>query len=87
MWGKWSECSKKCGGGKRDRSRLCDSPAPAFGGKPCDGPNKDTGSCNTDQCPGKLDQMLFLNHGFINGRKYYQNLKFHVFEEYNHQLK
>merc|ERR1711936_455228 len=33
----WSECSKTCGGGKTERTRECNSPAPAHGGKDCKG--------------------------------------------------
>ena len=32
QWGEWSEwdkCSKKCGGGLRDRERYCDCPSPS----------------------------------------------------------
>ena len=40
-WGKWGElslCSAKCGAGIQIRERFCDSPAPLFGGAPCEGP-------------------------------------------------
>jgi len=45
-WGSWSTCSKKCGGGEKTRS--CDSPAPAHGGKQCQGDS--TEDCNTASC-------------------------------------
>ena len=36
-WGGWSECSKTCGGGVQYRERNCSNPAPANGGKECEG--------------------------------------------------
>ena len=51
-WLKWSECSKSCGGGTETRLRLCDSPAPAHGGKDCGGESSEERKCNTNPCPG-----------------------------------
>ena len=61
-WGSWKkanerngECSRSCGGGTETWRRLCDSPAPAHGGKDCDGDHSQQRRCNTHQCivPGK----------------------------------
>jgi hypothetical protein len=47
-WSKWSACSKKCGGGKRTRSRTITPKATSR--KVC--PKlTDTGSCNKSPCP------------------------------------
>ena len=43
----WGKCSKPCGGGTQ--TRECNNPAPANGGKPCEGPLSQP--CNTQPCP------------------------------------
>ena len=58
-WSEYGECSASCGGGSQSRSRSCDNPAPAHGGKDC----KDLGAatesrpCNTHPCPGMLGKI------------------------------
>ncbi|RMX52480.1 hypothetical protein pdam_00013778 [Pocillopora damicornis] len=51
-WSKWSECSAKCGGGTRSRSRECTNPTPQYGGKDCSdlGPKTQEEDCNKDGC-------------------------------------
>ncbi|XP_052254086.1 coadhesin-like [Dreissena polymorpha] len=53
-WGKWqawSVCSKTCGGGKSQRVRYCDNPAPKGGGAPCFGSAMETKTCSSEKCP------------------------------------
>ncbi|XP_044178032.1 coadhesin-like [Acropora millepora] len=51
-WGPWSECSRSCGGGNHSRTRECNNPAPANGGKQCDGPFRQRDRlCNEHECP------------------------------------
>ncbi|KAI7792293.1 SCO-spondin [Triplophysa rosa] len=51
-WGPWGPCSLSCGGlGQKSRSRRCDQPTPAHGGRDCDGPLLDTAYCQTPDCP------------------------------------
>jgi hypothetical protein len=47
-WTAWTDCSKSCGGGERNRERTIETPA-LHGGK-CY-PLKETEACNTDPCP------------------------------------
>ncbi|XP_038054531.1 coadhesin-like [Patiria miniata] len=47
-WGEWQNCSVLCGVGNRARYRTCTSPAPQFGGAPCDGTSEDWESCDTN---------------------------------------
>jgi len=47
----WSVCSVKCGGGTMSGKRTCTNPAPACGGKFCDGQATASQACNTQACP------------------------------------
>ncbi|KAM4896067.1 hemicentin-1 [Sylvia borin] len=51
-WQSWSQCSASCGGGEQTRVRLCSSPAPLNGGRPCPGDSSQISRCNTQACPG-----------------------------------
>lgn len=50
-WISWTDCSVSCGGGKKYRSRFCDSPIPSFGGKNCSGNFSEESFCKTFPCP------------------------------------
>ncbi|KAM4693259.1 thrombospondin-2 [Discoglossus pictus] len=50
-WSPWSGCSVTCGGGLRERSRLCNNPKPQHGGKKCAGDLKEKEMCNKQDCP------------------------------------
>ena len=50
-WNLFSVCDKTCGGGVQKRVRLCNNPAPASGGKPCEGITEETHSCKINPCP------------------------------------
>ncbi|XP_065929593.1 ectin [Magallana gigas] len=50
-WTSWGGCSTTCGGGRQSRSRICDNPRPANGGKTCSGSSADFQDCNTAACP------------------------------------
>ena len=56
-YGPWttSACSKTCGGGTQTKTRRCNSPTPAHGGKDCSrlGPASQQQACNANHCPGK----------------------------------
>uniref|UniRef100_A0A1A8IWL5 ADAM metallopeptidase with thrombospondin type 1 motif, 2 n=1 Tax=Nothobranchius kuhntae TaxID=321403 RepID=A0A1A8IWL5_NOTKU len=52
-WGSWSEygqCSRTCGGGVQFRTRSCDNPSPANGGRTCIGATQQFQMCNTNEC-------------------------------------
>lgn len=53
-WGPYSNCGvdggKACGKGKKFRTRICNKPAPQNGGKPCEGPEKESTECE-NPCP------------------------------------
>uniref|UniRef100_A0A8C6UNP0 ADAM metallopeptidase with thrombospondin type 1 motif 2 n=1 Tax=Neogobius melanostomus TaxID=47308 RepID=A0A8C6UNP0_9GOBI len=52
-WGSWSEfgqCSRTCGGGVQFRTRDCDNPRPANGGRTCVGATYQFQMCNSEEC-------------------------------------
>ncbi|KAI5706234.1 hypothetical protein M8J75_006147, partial [Diaphorina citri] len=50
-WSPWSECSARCGGGYRTRTRKCDNPAPQPpGGLECPGCGVEYEECNSAPC-------------------------------------
>ena len=67
-WKHWSGCSQTCGEGNEVRKRVCDSPAPARGGRECEGDDSEQRKCHMNPCPGKqsvvslssLDKILDL---------------------------
>lgn len=50
-WGEYGACDKTCGGGVQARNRTCTNPAPANGGKDCEGSLLETRACNEVDCP------------------------------------
>lgn len=51
-WGGWSECSKSCGGGTKERIRHCNDPESPYIKSNCPGVDIEVKSCNTDiPCP------------------------------------
>ncbi|XP_062857960.1 hemicentin-1 [Trichomycterus rosablanca] len=50
-WVSWGACSVSCGGGTRQRTRLCASPAPKHGGRQCEGNDVHIDFCNSEPCP------------------------------------
>lgn len=52
-WGPWGDCSRTCGAGAEFRSRQCDSPRPAYGGRACPGRREEFRVCGGGRpCPG-----------------------------------
>uniref|UniRef100_A0A4W5MN02 ADAM metallopeptidase with thrombospondin type 1 motif 2 n=1 Tax=Hucho hucho TaxID=62062 RepID=A0A4W5MN02_9TELE len=52
-WGMWSQfgsCTRTCGGGVQFRTRECDNPRPANGGRTCLGANYQFQLCNSQEC-------------------------------------
>ena len=52
-WQGWTECSQTCGGGTKNRTRLCNNPRPQYDGLDCNGDAVESFDCNTNGCPGK----------------------------------
>ncbi|XP_074640707.1 uncharacterized protein LOC141898610 [Tubulanus polymorphus] len=50
-WSEWSKCSKTCGDGVSVRKRQCNNPVPRYGGKPCEGQEKQMKPCFEAHCP------------------------------------
>ncbi|XP_029297243.1 A disintegrin and metalloproteinase with thrombospondin motifs 2-like isoform X2 [Cottoperca gobio] len=59
-WGSWSQfgqCSRTCGGGVQFRTRDCDNPRPANGGRTCVGATYQFQMCNTNECEDIYSDM------------------------------
>ncbi|KAJ8376139.1 hypothetical protein SKAU_G00067190 [Synaphobranchus kaupii] len=50
-WVSWAACSVSCGGGTRQRTRSCASPAPQHRGRQCEGNDVHIDFCNSEPCP------------------------------------
>ncbi|XP_060053295.1 A disintegrin and metalloproteinase with thrombospondin motifs 2 isoform X2 [Erinaceus europaeus] len=74
-WGAWSpfgSCSRTCGTGVKFRTRQCDNPHPANGGRTCPGLAYDFQLCSPQDCPDALADFreeqcrqwdLYFEHG------------------------
>ena len=59
LWTSWSSCPHACGRtALRSRERYCTNPAPANGGKNCEGPRFQLKLCKIKACRGKPHSRL-----------------------------
>lgn len=56
-WTSWSSCSRTCDVGIRRRYRSGTNPAPAYGGRACEGERIGLDTCSITPCFGKRDVM------------------------------
>ena len=64
LWSSFTECSKSCGEGEKQRSRLCANPAPAYGGRNCEGHLNEKLPCKVKECPGKFSYVKLFAIGY-----------------------
>ncbi|XP_067937660.1 coadhesin-like [Watersipora subatra] len=50
-WNSWSGCTEPCGGGQRQRMRLCNNPVPESNGRDCGADRTEIKVCNSHGCP------------------------------------
>ncbi|XP_061633915.1 adhesion G protein-coupled receptor B1-like isoform X7 [Phyllopteryx taeniolatus] len=62
-WSLWSGCSKTCGGGSQQRSRICYGPF--FGGHSCPGEREKVRHCNEKRCPESHEICVEDNYSNI----------------------
>ncbi|XP_055454814.1 A disintegrin and metalloproteinase with thrombospondin motifs 14 [Psammomys obesus] len=74
-WTKFGSCSRSCGGGVRSRSRSCDNPPPAYGGRSCTGPMFEYQICNSEDCPGPYEDFRAQQCAKRNSYYTHQNAK------------
>ncbi|XP_037351595.1 A disintegrin and metalloproteinase with thrombospondin motifs 14 isoform X2 [Talpa occidentalis] len=74
-WTKFGSCSRSCGGGVRSRSRSCDNPLPAYGGRLCPGPMFQYQICNSEECPGPFEDFRAQQCSKRNSYYLHQNAK------------
>ncbi|XP_063446232.1 A disintegrin and metalloproteinase with thrombospondin motifs 3-like [Mytilus trossulus] len=66
-WGSWTSCSTDCEVGIKERSRRCNNPRPAFGGKPCEGDDKEVYTCSTGKECKEYSDLRALQCSALNG--------------------
>ncbi|TKS89715.1 disintegrin and metalloproteinase with thrombospondin motifs 3 [Collichthys lucidus] len=81
-WSKFSSCSRTCGGGVRSRTRQCNNPPPAYGGRDCPGSAFDYQMCNTEECAGPYEDFR-AQQCVQRSNKYHNNIK-HTWLPYEH---
>ncbi|XP_011537602.1 A disintegrin and metalloproteinase with thrombospondin motifs 14 isoform X1 [Homo sapiens] len=74
-WTKFGSCSRSCGGGVRSRSRSCNNPSPAYGGRLCLGPMFEYQVCNSEECPGTYEDFRAQQCAKRNSYYVHQNAK------------
>ncbi|XP_066205594.1 A disintegrin and metalloproteinase with thrombospondin motifs 14 isoform X2 [Saccopteryx leptura] len=74
-WTNFGSCSRSCGGGVRSRSRNCDNPFPAYGGRMCSGPTFQYQICNSEECPGPYEDFRAQQCAKRNSYYIHQNAK------------
>uniref|UniRef100_A0A8C8RIT5 ADAM metallopeptidase with thrombospondin type 1 motif 14 n=1 Tax=Pelusios castaneus TaxID=367368 RepID=A0A8C8RIT5_9SAUR len=82
-WSKFGSCSRTCGGGVRSRSRNCNNPPPAYGGRHCPGAIYEYQVCNTEECHGPYEDFRAQQCSKRNSYYTYQNSK-HTWLPYEH---
>ncbi|NWS62476.1 ATS14 metalloproteinase, partial [Chunga burmeisteri] len=82
-WSKFGSCSRTCGGGVRSRSRSCDNPPPAYGGRNCPGATYEYQVCNAEECPGPYQDFRAQQCSKRNSYYTHQNSK-HAWLPYEH---
>ena len=60
-WSSWSTCGADC---LQHSSRLCNSPAPQFGGRDCQGNDFVSRNCSGGMCTGKKC-LIFFNYSIL----------------------
>ena len=58
QWLSWTPCNVGCGEGKRKRRRFCNEPR--YGGKDCQGRDRESEVCNLGECSGKSNFVLMV---------------------------
>ncbi|XP_058654418.1 A disintegrin and metalloproteinase with thrombospondin motifs 2-like isoform X3 [Onychostoma macrolepis] len=79
-WGMWSEfgaCSHPCGKGLQFRTRACDDPRPANGGRICSGPSYQFQICNAHECEDPYHDYRAEQCSMMDNKFEYQNTWHH----------
>ncbi|XP_075071303.1 A disintegrin and metalloproteinase with thrombospondin motifs 14 [Mixophyes fleayi] len=82
-WSRFGSCSRTCGGGVRSRSRQCNNPPPAYGGRDCHGATYEYQMCNTEECRGLFEDFRAQQCSQRNSYYNHQNTK-HTWLPYEH---
>ncbi|XP_065098908.1 A disintegrin and metalloproteinase with thrombospondin motifs 2 isoform X2 [Paramisgurnus dabryanus] len=86
-WGVWSEfgaCSRPCGRGVQFRTRDCNNPRPANGGRSCSGPSYQFQMCNTHGCEEPYHDFRAEQCSMMDNKFEYQQNTWHLWLPYEH---
>ena len=68
QWGEYSPCDRECGVGHQQRSRLCNDPPPANGGRSCAGDAYSRRRCNEHPCIREYAFYFDFTELYFSGR-------------------
>ena len=81
-WGEWSSCSETCGEGSKNRTRVCDNPAPTNGGSDCNGSRIQVETCKIRDCIGN-NLLPLIIYCLLMPRRNIAVTKLDIFHSYN----
>lgn len=66
VWSNWTTCNSRCGEGHQNRTRECNLPSPAYGGKDCGEFSTEIRSC-INCCPENTENPMCCSPGVVVG--------------------
>ncbi|KAG5680582.1 hypothetical protein PVAND_010079 [Polypedilum vanderplanki] len=78
-WSTWSACSKSCGKGYKNRTRICNNPTPKYNGKYCEGDNAEYEECTIKPCNNyslrkSLDKEDYQDNEIIDSTEHFREI-------------
>lgn len=67
-WGQWAQCSATCAEGTATRKRTCQNPVTAHGGRPCEGDDTESKTCNLRPC-GTSEKFILIGDNLLGSMR------------------